>query len=304
MHYRPLGRTGIKVSEIGMGCNRLGQDHQPQDFWIDLVRQAADLGVTVFDTAEAYEWGGSEEVLGLALGNRDDVHIATKMCRVRKTNAKDYSADRMRETVEGSLRRLRRECIDIYQLHSPSRGDMERDNWVEGMDHLKVEGKIRCAAVAVNSVADAIWLVEQDAVDALQCTYNMFNTDAEDRLFALGKEKGVGLLSRLPLAQGILSGKFSPDAEVPAGHRAHLAGDQMQDRIQKAADLRPLGNVYPGGMTRLAHHFSLGPQAISAIIPGARSADQLKENVAASNRVGLTDEMRQQVDAVRAEWGD
>ena len=138
MHYRPLGRTGIKVSEIGMGCNRLGQDHQPQDFWIDLVRQAADLGVTIFDTAEAYEWGGSEEVLGLALGNRDDVYIATKMCRVRKTNARDYSANRMRETAEDSLRRLRRECIDIYQLHSPSRDDMERDDWVEGMDYLKL----------------------------------------------------------------------------------------------------------------------------------------------------------------------
>ena len=232
--------------------------------------------------------------MGLALGNRDDIHIATKMCRVRQTNARDYSADRMRETVEGSLRR---ECIDIYQLHSPGRGDMERDNWVEGMDHLKAQGKIRC-------VADAIWLVEQDSVDVLQCTYNMFNTDAEDRLFALAKEKGVGLLSRLPLAQGILSGKFSPDAEVPADHRAHLAGDQMQDRIQKAADLRPLGNVYSGGMTRLAHHFSLKPQAVSAIIPGARSTDQLKENVVASNRIGLTDEMRQQVDAVRAKWED
>ena len=304
MHYRPLGRTGIKVSEIGMGCNRLGQDHQPQDFWIDLVRQAADLGVTIFDTAEAYEGGGSGEVLGLALGNRDDVYIATKMCRVRKTNARDYSANRMRETAEGSLRRLRRECIDIYQLHSPSRDDMERDDWVEGMDSLKAQGKIRYAAVAVNSVADGIWLIEQDAVDVLQCTYNIFNTDAENRLFALAKEKGIGLLIRLPLAQGILSGKFSPGTKVPAGHRAHLAGDQMQDRIQKASDLRPLGNVYSGGMTRLAHHFSLKPQAVSAIIPGARSTNQLKENLAASNRIGLTDEMRQQADAVRAKWED
>ena len=246
--------------------------------------------------------GGSEEVLGLALGNRDDVYIATKMCRVRKTNARDYSANRMRETAEGSLRRLRRECIDIYQLHSPSRDDMERDDWVEGMDSLKAQGKIRYAAVAVNSVADGIWLIEQDAVDVLQCTYNIFNTDAENRLFALAKEKGIGLLIRLPLAQGILSGKFSPGTKVPAGHRAHLAGDQMQDRIQKASDLRPLGNVYSGGMTRLAHHFSLKPQAVSAIIPGARSTNQLKENLAASNRIGLTDEMRQQVDTVRAKW--
>ena len=304
MHYRPLGQTGIKVSEVGLGCNRLGQDHQPQDFWIDLVRQAADLGVTIYDTAEAYEWGGSEEVLGLALGNRDDVYIATKMSRIRKTNARDYSANRMRETAENSLRRLGRECIDIYQLHSPGRDDMERDDWVSGMNSLKAEGKIRYAAVAVNSVADGIWLIEQDTVDVLQCTYNIFNTNAEDGLFALAKEKGIGLLIRLPLAQGILSGKFSPGNKVPAGHRAHLAGVQMQARIHKALDLRPLGNVYSGGMTRLAHHFSLKPQAVSAIIPGAQSIEQLKENVAASNRIGLTDEMRQQVDAIRAKWED
>ena len=132
--------------------------------------------------------------MGLALGNRDDVYIATKMSRIRKTNARDYSANRMRETAEDSLRRLGRECIDIYQLHSPSRDDMERDDWVSGMNSLKAEGKIRYAAVAVNSVADGIWLIEQDTVDVLQCTYNIFNTNAEDGLFALAKEKGIGLL--------------------------------------------------------------------------------------------------------------
>lgn len=302
MHYRPLGTTGIEVSEIGMGCNRLGEDHQPQAFWVDLVRQAANLGVTVFDTAEAYQWGDSEEVLGQAFGNRDDIYIATKMCREPKTNAKDYSADRMQQTAEASLRRLRRDCIDIYQLHSPGREDMQRDNWSEGMDRLKAQGKIRCAAVAVSNIADAIWLIEQGTVDALQFTYNIFTTDAEERLFALATARGVGLLCRLPLAQGILTGKFSPEQEISDDHRARRAGDQMPERIRKAEDLRPLGDAYEGGLTRLAHHFSLGPQAISAIIPGARTIDQLQENVAASNGTGLAAGIRQQVDAVRNTW--
>ena len=115
MHYRELGKTGLKVSEVGMGCNRLGQDYASDEHWIALAQRAADLGVTVFDTAEAYGWGRSEEMLGRALGNRDDVLIATKMCRVRKTNEQEYSAARMVQTVEGSLHRLRRDVIDIYQ---------------------------------------------------------------------------------------------------------------------------------------------------------------------------------------------
>lgn len=302
MHYRPLGTTGIQVSEIGMGCNRLSEDHQPQNFWVDLVKEAADLGVSLFDTAEAYGWGASEEVLGLALGNRDDVYIASKMCRVRHTNEREYSAARMQKTAEESLKRLQRDCIDIYQLHSPNREDMQRFDWPAGMDRLKKQGKIRCAAVAVNSAADALWLIQQGSVDALQITYNIFSTEAEAELFDRAREKGVGLLCRLPLAQGILTGKFNPETEVPDGHRARLAGENMAVRIARAEDLRPLGETYAGGMTRMAHHFSLTPRAVSAIIPGARTSAQLRANVAASNNTGLDENTRAQIRTIQSQW--
>lgn len=302
MHYRPLGVTGLSVSEVGMGCNRLGQTYESDAHWARLVQRAADLGVNVFDTAEAYEWGRSEEMLGLGLGNRDNVYIATKMCRVRETDAHDYSAARMVETVEGSLRRLRRDCIDIYQLHSPSREDLLRFDWAEGMGRLKAQGKIRVSGVAVNSAADGIWLIEQGLVEMLQITYNLFETAAEERLFDLARAHGVGLLCRMPLARGVLSGKFQPGEPVLAGHRAALDGARAAENVARAADLAPLAAAYPGGMVRMALHFSLTPRAISAIIPGSRTLEQLEENVSASNGVGLSPEVRAQIERVRAAW--
>lgn len=302
MHYRPLGETGLIVSEVGLGGNRLGQDYASDEHWIALVQRAADLGVTIFDTAEAYGWGRSEAMLGHALGNRDDVVIATKVSRVRETGEPEYSAARMMTTVEGSLRRLQRDVIDIYQLHSPRREHLERFDWAEGMVKLKAQGKIRVAAVAVNSAADGIWLMERDLVEALQITYNIFAIETEERLFALAEEKGVGLLCRMPLARGVLTGKFHPGQEVSSDHRATLDGDRMWENVRRAESLRPIAETYEGGMTRLAHHFSLTPRAISTIIPGARTLAQLEENVAASNGVGLAAAVRGEIERVRSTW--
>lgn len=302
MHDRELGATGIKVSEIGLGCNRLGQDYASDDHWVSLVRHAADVGVTLYDTSETYGWGDSERILGKALGHRDDVLIATKMGRIRETGEHDFSAARMMETVEGSLRRLQRDVIDIYQLHSPSREALERDTWAEGMAKLKAQGKIRLAAVAVRSEEDAIWLMEQGLVEVLQITYNLFHTKPADRLFDVAQEYGVGLMCRMPLARGVLTGKFSPDEEVEEGHRALLDGDRMGDNIRRAETLKPLGAAYEGGMTRMALRFSLTPPAISAIIPGARTHEQLEENVAASNGKGLSSPMVKAIEDVKAQW--
>jgi aryl-alcohol dehydrogenase-like predicted oxidoreductase len=224
------------------------------------------------------------------------------MCRVQETGEREFSAARMMETVEGSLRRLRRDVIDIYQLHSPRREDLRRYDWAEGMAALKAQGKIRLAAVAVNNVEDGRWLLERDLVDVLQITYNIFNSEAERALLDRARQQGVGLLCRMPLARGVLTGKFRPGQEVAEDHRARLDGDQMYANIEKAEALRPIGAAYPGGMTRMALHYSLTPQAISAIIPGARTIAQLEENVAASNGVGLPSSVRERIEAVRARW--
>jgi len=312
VYYRDLGKTGIRVSEVGMGCNRLGEAGQPDEHWIRLVRHAADLGVNLYDSSESYNWGRSEEMLGRAFGDgaggtRDDVLIATKMSRVRETNGKDFSAARMVGTVEGSLRNLQRERIDIYQLHSPSREDMERYDWAEGMAALKRQGKIRVGGVAVNSAADGVWLMQQGLagggglVEVLQITYNLFEAEVERELLDLARERGVGLMCRMPLARGILTGKYRAGREVAEGHRARLDG-QHAERIAMAERLRVLGAAYEGGLTRLALHWSLTPPAISAIIPGARTVEQLEENVRASNGCAVSPGLRGEIERIRAGW--
>ena len=299
MHQRTLGNTGITVSEVGMGCNRLAETNKPEAHWINLVEEAAELGVTIFDTAEAYQKGGSEDILGKALGNRDDVYIASK---VGGSVGKDFSPERIKAACETSLKRLRRERIDIYQLHSPNREDMEKYAWASALEALQKEGKIGLRAIAVNSVADGIWLMEQDLVEALQITYNLLDTSAEEKLFPLAKEKGVALLCRLPLAQGILTGKFAPGQDVPADNRAARAGERMRERIERAETLKPLGAEYEGGLTRLAHHFSLSADAVSCIIPGALTSEQLRQNVAASNGGTLSAEWKERIAAVQKTW--
>ena len=198
MHYRALGKTGITVSEVGMGCNRLGQDYAPDEHWINLVRRAADLDVTIFDTSFAYGWGRSEDIV--------------------------------------------------------------------------------------------------------QITYNIFRPEAEERLFDLAERCGVGLLCRMPMARGVLTGKFRPGQQVPGDHRAHLDADQLLVNIERAEVLRPVAARYPGGMTRMALHYALTPSAVSAIIPGARTVAQLEENIAASNGSGLPADLRDEIQRLRAGW--
>jgi aryl-alcohol dehydrogenase-like predicted oxidoreductase len=247
--------------------------------------------------------GRSEAVLGRALGNRDDVLVASKASRARERNEKDFSARRVIEAAEASLRRLQRDRIDIYQLHSPSRADLQRFNWAEGMTRLKEQGKIRFSGVAVNSAADGVWLIVNGPVDVLQITYNIFVTEAREALFDLARQYGVGLLCRMPLARGVLTGKFRPSQPIAPGHRALLDGDRVAKNVEKAETLRPIAEAYEGGMTRMAHHFCLAPRAMSAIIPGARTLGQLEENVSASSNFGLPPETRRQIERVRQSWG-
>lgn len=306
MIYRSLGKTGVQVSEIGMGCNRLGEAGPPDQHWIGLVQRAVDLGVNVFDSSESYNWGRSEEMLGRAIGERDDVLLATKVSR-KRGGGRDFSASRLLERAQISLRNLRRSYIDIYQLHSPSRADLEGFDWAEGLTRLKRQGKVRMGAVALSSPDDGCWLIEQGLagagklIEVFQCTYNLFERKAKEKLFPIAKEHDVGLLCRMPLARGILTGKFHAGQEVAEGHRALLDG-QHAERIQQAEDLRPLGAMYEGGMARLALHYSLASEAISALIPGARTVEQLEENVRASGGPGLSLELCKELANIQDTW--
>ena len=298
MHYRALDKTGLKVSEVGMGCNRLGDPMHSDDHWDDLVRKAVDLGVNIFDTSEAYEKGRSEEVLGRAVGNREDVFIASKVSPKKGIITRDIVI----EGTENSLKRLQRDVIDVFQLHSPRREALERDDWAEGLLQLRDQGKIRFCAVAIGRMEDAIWLVRHGVAEVLQITYNIFMTAPEDELFALAQERGIGLMVRLPMDRGILTGKFRLGETVSDDHRATMEGERLAGKIERAEDLRLLGERYPGGMTRMALQFSLGHPAVSAIIPGARTVTQLEENVAASYGDDFLADVRAEIDEIRKGW--
>ena len=304
MHYREIPRLQVRFSEVSLGCNRLGDRQESDRHWIELVYRALERGVNLFDTAQSYADGRSEEMLGRALGDRDDVYLSTKM-KWGPDPHRRFSAERVVRSVEESLRRLRRSRIDLYQLHSPNRDELEHCDWADGMARLREQGKIRWLAMSSDILADSIWLLRQDLVDFLQITYNVLDIAAEEELFALAEERRVGLLCRLPLAQGVLTGKFRSGREVPDDHRVQHSGpERIRERVALAETLRPLASEYPGGMTRLALHFSLTPPSITAIIPGARTIEQLKENVAASNGRGLGEDWRRRIEELRLRWGE
>ena len=295
MHHRSLGNTGIKVSEIGMGCNRLGEEHQPDSHWIKLVHHALDLGINVFDTSESYGWGRSEEILGQAIGNRDDLYIASKVSRIRETNVRDLTPARIIERHEASLRKLRRDCIDIYQLHTPSLEALQSFDWIAAMLKLKEQGKIRVIGVSIIDAASGQWLLEQGLCELFQVAYNMAAPQVGDALFPQSKKQGVGILVRVPMAQGILTGKFRPGEPVAKGHRAHRAGDKMTERIAQAEKFRAIAEEQKITVAQLALRYALNPEAVSALIPGARTIEQLTQNAAASTGKRLDDEVMEAI---------
>lgn len=302
MHHRQLGNHDATVSEISFGCNRLGEEHSPDAHWIDLVQQAVDLGVNLFDTAESYGWGRSEEILGQAIGNRSEILIASKVSRVQATNAKDFSAARIVAQAEASLRRLQRDCIDIYQLHSPTLADLQGFDWPEAMSRLKAAGKIRFSGVSINDVASGEWLIEQGLADVLQVEYSMVAPVVGEALFPLAEEAGVGILVRMPMARGILTGKFQPGREVGKEYRASMLGDKVSAYVDQAAAFARTMPDDGWTLGQLALRYAITPKAVSAAIPGARTVDQLRQNVAASDGAGLSEEELVAVTIVQSRW--
>jgi len=292
----PLGATGLSVSIVGLGCNRLGESIASDDHWDDLVRRSLDLGVTIFDTAEAYGKGRSEEVLGRVIADREDVYIASKYSPRKGDQGPDFGYTAISDALDASLSRLRRPYVDVYQIHSPKLADLASSEWKDTFIRLKEDGRIHHIAVAVNRADEGCALIGDGLVEVLQVTYNLIERDVEEALLDKALEGQVGLLVRKPLSRGVLTGKFTPGNEVPDHHRATNDGDHLPGRIEKAERYKPIGADYPGGLTRLAHHFSLSHPACSCIIPGARSTEQLEENVAAAEG-DLPATVREQLDA-------
>jgi aryl-alcohol dehydrogenase-like predicted oxidoreductase len=317
MQHRDLGRTGIRVSEIGFGGWAIGGASEASGMplgWgrtsdeesLAAIRRARSLGVTFFDTADSYGFGRSESLLGIVLSRkREDVIIATKVGNARTSTGefrKDFSKQHVFHAVDGSLKRLRTDYIDIYQAHNPTLDELRREDIQEAMDRLQEIGKIRFWGVSVTTVEEGIEIIRRGWGYVLQVLYNVLNQAPATDLFPLAKEKGYGIVARVPLASGLLTGKFRQDAVFGADdvRQSFLTPRRLQESTARVDEVRSIIGGTARTLAEGALRFVLANDAVSSAIPGARNVHQVETNVAASEG-RLPDDV---VERLRTRLGD
>lgn len=314
MKLRPFGNDPARVSEVGLGCWQLGGadwGDVPEADALDTLRAAADAGVTLLDTADVYGLGRSEELIGKFLrdAGRERFFVATKLGRFPQPGgAANFTPATIRAHTEASLRRLGVDCLDLTQLHCVPMKILQVNEVWETLRALKREGKIKRFGASVESVAEAEACVRQEGCASLQLIFNVFRQTPAFELFDTCMQKGIAVIVRLPLASGLLAGKYTAATTFPpTDHRTYnrdgekfnvgetFAGLGFERGVALAQKLRPL---VPAGytMAQMALRWCLDFPAVTAIIPGARDRAQAHANAAASDLpplpAGLHDELR------------
>ena len=305
MQYRTLGRTGLKVSEVGFGAWAIGGPAKLGDVvigWgevddamsIRAIEAAFDSGVTFFDTSDVYGAGRSETLIGKALkSKRDRVVIATKVGNRTSPDGqwvKDFSKPWILEAIDASLARLGMDFVDLYQLHSGTDTSQYRDEAFETLETLKAQGKIRHYGVSVGPAAHGPWVIRNTRADVIQVVYNMLQREPEQELLSLAQAQGVGIIARVPLASGFLTGKFAAGVTFPHDdHRSHTyPPEKIRQMVATIAKLDFLVEGKRKTLAQAALQYCLAHPAVSAVIPGAKTPEQARANAAASDGVLLT----------------
>ena len=300
MKSRPLGKTGIQVSEIGFGGWAIGGPAQvggvpvgwgktSDDASLAAIRRARDLGVNFFDTADVYGNGRSESLLGIVLSRRrQEVTIATKVGIIRSTRGeyrKDFSKRHIFIAIDGSLRRLRTDYIDLYQVHNPTIHDLRRDEIQEAMEMLQSWGKIRYWGVSINTPADGVEIMEKRWGYTLQVLYNVLNQAPAEELFPKAVESGFGIIARVPLASGLLTGKYKADTVfAPDDVRQNfLTPRRLAEAAERVDEVKSIVGGAARTLSDASLRFVLAHPAVSTTIPGARNVHQVELNVAAAD---------------------
>ncbi|MBC6449271.1 aldo/keto reductase [Actinokineospora xionganensis] len=295
MELRHLGESGLVVGAVGLGCNNLGRPGTPTESIAGaraLVHAALDAGVSLFDIADVYgaPRGRSEELLGQALaGRRDHAVIATKFgMDMQGGSGPDFGArgsrGYIRRAVEASLRRLNTDWIDLYQLHRPDTGTPIAET-LSALDDLVRDGHVRYAGVcnlAAWQLADAAWIAKTNNVVSpvtAQNHYSLLERDAERELLPACERFGLSLLPYFPLANGLLTGKYTRDQPPPAGsrlaNRQRLIDDAPWHKIEK---LRALASSRGITMATLAIGWLAAQPAVGSVIAGATTPNQITAN--------------------------
>jgi aryl-alcohol dehydrogenase-like predicted oxidoreductase len=306
MNYRELGRTGWQVSEISFGAWAIGGDWGPVDSAESLaaLHKALDLGVNFIDTADVYGDGRSEKLIGQVLHERsgERIYVATKAGRRLSPHvAAGYNRENLTAFVERSLRNLGVKTIDLLQLHCPPTEVYYRPEVFGVLDDLVAAGKLRYYGVSVEKVEEALKAINYPNVQTVQIIFNMFRHRPAELFFPQAQARGVGILTRVPLASGLLTGKMRPDTTFPeSDHRNYnrhgeefdvgetFAGVPYSVGLAAVEELRPL---VPAGatMAQMALRWILMFGAVSCAIPGAKRPSQAASNVTASDLPPLSE---------------
>jgi aryl-alcohol dehydrogenase-like predicted oxidoreductase len=306
MNTRQLGRIGFEIGEVGIGCWQFGGDFGPMEerTAMSILKTAVENGITFFDTADVYGAGRSEELIGRFLKTcGTPVRVATKFGRGGGVYPDNYSRQALREAVQTSLDRLGLDALDLLQLHCIPI-EVLRDGEVFGwLADLRQEGLIRHFGASVESVEQANICLGQEGLLSLQVIFNLFRQKLVTELLPQAKERGVGIIVRLPLASGLLAGQFKKDTTfAESDHRSYnrdgqcfsvgetFAGLPFEKGVELADELTP---YVPAGMTmaQMALRWILDHDAVSVVIPGASSPGQAIGNAAVSALDLLPDEL-------------
>lgn len=315
MQHRPLGRTGYNVSTVGFGAWAIGGSWgavNDADSMAALHR-AVDLGTNFFDTADGYGGGHSEELLGRLRRERsEEILIATKAGRRLRPHTAEGYADREQMTgfVEASLRRLGVEALDLLQLHCPPTPVYYMPEVFGWLDDMVAAGKVRHYGVSVEKVEEGLKALEYPNVASVMIIYNIFRQRPADLFFPEAERRGVGVIVRVPLSSGMLTGKITRETTFSADdHRQYNREGQAFDRgetfsgvdferqLEAVEALRPL---VPAGMTmaQFALRWILMHEAVSCTVPGAKRPDQVEDNAAAADLPPLDADTMAQVRAL------
>lgn len=306
MHYRTFGKLGWKISEISFGGWAIGGDMWgPQDDAdsIRALHKAIDLGVNFIDTAQGYGKGHSEELIGKVLKERsEEIYVATKVPAKpgskwplpENANANEFfPASYIIEQCEGSLRRLQRDHLDIYQFHTWATAFNVQDEWFEAMAKLKQQGKIHAIGVSVPDTTpdNVIGALALDRVQSVQVIYNIFEQYPQWNLFPVCEKLGIGVIVRVPFDEGALTGKYTTQTTFPEGdvRRRYFRGRNLPAVINRVEKIREFKNKrHPHmSMAEYALRFCLSHSAVNTVIPGIRNVQQAEMNLAASDGLGL-----------------
>jgi aryl-alcohol dehydrogenase-like predicted oxidoreductase len=293
MKYRTLGKTGLRVSVVGLGTMVHAGHFGPMKDSDSLaaIETALELGVNFIDTSDAYGAGYGETLLGNALkGKRDQIVIATKGGNVMvgpNRGKRIFEPDYISRVMDESLRRLQTDYVDLYQLHNPTVEVIERGAVWEVLERAKQAGKIRHYGVSINTMEEGSAAVKNDRAETIQVEYNLLAQEPAETFFPAAQEANTGVIARVPLKRGILTGKLrESDEQRFQGEdvRARsFKGEAFAQELAKAEQLKFLVHGPVRSLGQAAIAFCIAHPGVSVVIPGARNPEQMRENAAAAD---------------------